>query len=121
VQTKFLILAGVFGVITGLCFSTNQNILLSVGTALISAFLGLSALLSKDKKDKQIEEIHTITTNNNEIDHLKEAIKAHKDKGTPKYYIDTLEHLSLSEKAKLFDDSVLASRGRPAKNNPYKG
>lgn len=120
-QTKFLILAGVFGVITGLSFSTNQNILLSIGTALIAAILGLAALLSKDKKDKQIEEIHTITTNNNKTDYLKEAIKAHKDKGTPKYYIDTLEHLSTEEKAKLYDDSVSVSKGRPAKNNPYKG
>jgi hypothetical protein len=61
-QTKFLILAGVFGVITGLSFSTNQNILLSIGTALIAAIFGLSAFLSKDKKDKQIEEIHQMVT-----------------------------------------------------------
>lgn len=120
-QTKFVILASIFGVITGLSFSTNQNILLSVGTALVASAFGLAAYFSKDKKDKQIEEIHTITTNNNKTDHLKEAIKAHKNKGTPKYYIDTLEQLSTEEKAKLYDDSVLASKGRPAKNNPYKG
>jgi hypothetical protein len=61
-QTKFVIFAGIFGVITGLSFSTNQNILLSIGTALVAATFGLVAYFSKDKKDKQIEEIHKATT-----------------------------------------------------------
>jgi len=65
VQTKFVILASIFGVITGLCFSTNQNILLSVGTALIASTFGLVAYFSKDKKDKQIEEMHSEITSNN--------------------------------------------------------
>ena len=62
-QTKFVILASIFGVITGLSFSTNQNVLLSVGTALVASVFSLAAYFSKDKKDKQIEEIHNFATN----------------------------------------------------------
>jgi len=62
VQTKFVILASIFGVISALSFSTNQSILLSLSTALIASALYLAAYLSKDKKDKQIEEIHQLAT-----------------------------------------------------------
>ncbi|MDD2319349.1 MAG: hypothetical protein PHO83_04780 [Geobacteraceae bacterium] len=62
-QTKLVILASIFGVISALSFSTNQNILLSLFTGLIASTLFLLAYFSKDKKDKQIEEIHaTVTT-----------------------------------------------------------
>lgn len=61
-QTKLVILASVTGGISALSFSTNQNALLSLSTALIASVLYLAAFLSKDKKDKQIEEIHQSTT-----------------------------------------------------------
>ena len=61
-QTRYTIFMSIFGIISGLCFSTNQNILLSVTTALIAAIFGLAAYFSKDKKDKQIEEIHKVAT-----------------------------------------------------------
>lgn len=61
-QTKSILFMSIFGIISGLCFSTNQNVLLSVTTALIAAIFGLAAYFSKDKKDKQIEDIHDITT-----------------------------------------------------------
>lgn len=61
-QTKFVILASIFGVISALSFSTNQSILLSLSTALIASSLYLAAYLSKDKKDRQIEEIHQLAT-----------------------------------------------------------
>ena len=65
-QTKLVILASVTGGISALSFSTNQNILLSLSTALVASALYLPAYLTKDKKDKQIEEIHTIATKINE-------------------------------------------------------
>lgn len=118
-QTKLNILSSAIVGVSGVCVLVGYNF-----TGLIFFIAGillyLAAFLSKDRKDQQIEEIHAITTSNDKIDHLKEAIKAHKQKGTPKYYIDTLEHLSMEEKAKLYDDAVMASRGRPAKNNAYK-
>jgi len=75
VQTKFVILASIFGVISALSFSTNQNILLSLSAALIASALYLAAYLSKDKKDEQIEEIHRITTNTELKSHLAKEIK----------------------------------------------
>jgi hypothetical protein len=118
-QTKLAILASVLGTIAGLCLLTSQNILISILFTLSAAGIGLVAFLSKDKKDQLIEELHNMVSNDIKIDYLSEAVKAHKEKGTPRYYIDTLDHLNLEEKAKLYDDSVLASRGRAAKNNPY--
>lgn len=61
-QTKLVILASVTGGVSALSFSTSQNTLLSLSTALIASVLYLAAFLSKDKKDKQIEEIHQTTT-----------------------------------------------------------
>lgn len=69
-QTKLVILASIFGVISALCFSTNQNILLSLSSGLFASALFLAAYFSKDKKDRQIEEIHTITTNNNKTEQV---------------------------------------------------
>jgi len=66
VQTSFVILASIFGLISALSFSTNQNLLLSLSAGLVASVLYLAAFLSRDKKDKQIEEIHSITTNNNQ-------------------------------------------------------
>jgi len=66
VQTKFVILMSIFGVVSALSFSTNQNLLLSIITALIAAVFGLVAYFARDKKDKQIEEIHSEITNNNQ-------------------------------------------------------
>jgi hypothetical protein len=65
VQTKFVIFMSIFGIISALCFSTNQNFLLSIITALIAAAFGLAAYFARDKKDKQIEEIHAEITNSN--------------------------------------------------------
>ena len=107
-QTKLSILASIFIAIFGLCVYMEHNI-----TSLISFIIGvvlyLIAFISRDKKDKK----------SNKIDYLSEAIKAYKEKGTPKYYIDKLD-LTLKEKSKLYDDAVMAGRGRPAKNNPYR-
>lgn len=63
-QTKFVIFMSIFGIISALCFSTNQNILLSIITTLIAVAFGLTAYFARDKKDKQIEEIHSEITNN---------------------------------------------------------
>lgn len=51
---------------------------------------------------------------------MQEAIRDYTRKGTPKYFIDTCEDLSLEEKEKMFDDVLLRARGRKSKNNPYK-
>lgn len=51
----------VFGIISALCFSTNQNLIISIITALIAAVFGLLAYFTRDKKDKQIEEIYQAT------------------------------------------------------------
>jgi hypothetical protein len=65
-QTRFIILSSIFGLISALSFSTNQNILLSIITALIAAAFGLAAYFAKDKKDNQIEEIHSEIINNSQ-------------------------------------------------------
>ncbi len=51
---------------------------------------------------------------------ISEAIRDYIRKGTPKYFIDTCEDLSLEEKAKMFDDVLLRARGSKGKDNPYK-
>ncbi len=61
-----------------------------------------------------------MTINNNKINYLTEALKAYNENGTPKFYLDALD-LTVEEKAKLYDDAVLAGRGHPSKNNPYRG
>jgi len=75
-QSKFVILMSIFGVVSALSFSTNQNVLLSVITALVASAFGIAAYFSKDKKDKQIEELHRIATS--EIKPEKEAIAPEK-------------------------------------------
>jgi hypothetical protein len=47
------------------------------------------------------------------------AADAFRRSGTPKYFLDS-QTLSKEQKAELYDKVVLAERGRPAKNNPYK-
>jgi hypothetical protein len=75
VQTKLTILFGIFGGISALSFSTNQSILLSIGMALVASIFGLFAYLSRDKKDKQIEEIHTVVTRKTENKSISEKPK----------------------------------------------
>jgi len=48
------------------------------------------------------------------------AADAYRRRGTPKYFLDS-QTLTIKQKAELYDKVVLSERGRPAKNNPYKG
>jgi hypothetical protein len=47
------------------------------------------------------------------------ALGAYKRGGTPKHFLDS-QSLTNAQRAELYDKAVLAGRGRPAKNNPYK-
>jgi hypothetical protein len=47
------------------------------------------------------------------------AAEAYRRSGTPKYFLDS-QTLTMEQKAELYDKVVLAERGRPTKNNPYK-
>ena len=48
------------------------------------------------------------------------ASQAYRKRGTPKYFLDS-QHLTQEQKSDLYERVLLAERGRPAKNNPYKG
>ncbi|MGD8940489.1 MAG: toll/interleukin-1 receptor domain-containing protein [Gammaproteobacteria bacterium] len=50
---------------------------------------------------------------------LELATKAYKKSGTPKHFLDS-QTLTDAQRAEFYDRVVLAKRGRPAKNNPYK-
>lgn len=47
------------------------------------------------------------------------ASKAYQKRGTPKFFLDG-QKLNRAQKAELYNRVVLAKRGRPAKNNPYR-
>jgi TIR domain len=47
------------------------------------------------------------------------ALKEYKRSGTPKYFLDS-QSLTNNQRAELYDRVVLAGRGHPSKNNPYK-
>lgn len=50
---------------------------------------------------------------------INDAITDYKKRGTPKYLIDTFDDLLDKEKAKMYDDVLLRTKGRKGKNNPY--
>ena len=47
------------------------------------------------------------------------AAEAYRRRGTPKNFLDS-QTLTKEQKSELYDKVILAERGRPAKNNPYK-
>jgi hypothetical protein len=51
---------------------------------------------------------------------MRDATQDYIKNGTPKFFIDTYDDLSLEEKAKMYDDILLRAKGRKGKNNPYK-
>lgn len=106
-QTTFVILASIFGLISAISFSTNQNILLSLSTGLVAAVLYLAAFLSRDKKDKQIEEIHSKITSRNQNKPTETSTEIINS------YMETAHKIEdeLCEKATITMNENLASRG----------
>jgi hypothetical protein len=47
------------------------------------------------------------------------AAEAYRRRGTPKHFLDS-QTLTKTQKSDLYDKVILSTRGRPAKNNPYK-
>ncbi|HHF7367742.1 TPA: hypothetical protein ACPSKY_002885 [Legionella bozemanae] len=50
---------------------------------------------------------------------VRDALQDYREKGTPKYFIDTYNDLTKEEKAQMYDDVLLRAKGRKGKNNPY--
>lgn len=63
-QTRFNLIAAAILALAGLCSTISSHHIVSIFFYSIGIILVLAAFLSKDKKDKQIEEIHDKITNN---------------------------------------------------------
>jgi hypothetical protein len=63
-QTRFNLIAAAILAIAGLCSTISSHHIISIFFYAIGTILILAAFLSKDKKDKLIEEIHSEITNN---------------------------------------------------------
>jgi hypothetical protein len=113
-----------------------MDVLINFIIAVVSALItwGISHLYYKKSLRDQaghwlkiesalLAQINDDTKNDKLILHEKRmqaAIQDYTRKGTPKYFINTCEDLSLEEKVKMFDDVLLRARGSKGKNNPYK-
>ena len=76
----------------------------------------------KEAEECAAENVGKPQSQNNAVNDLQlfeMTVKAYKEKGTPKYFLDA-QNLTNEQKADLFDRAILSKKGRYPKSNPYK-